>query len=70
MAIMELLRRSCDELGQTVLIVTHESRAAARAARVVFLVDGRIVTEVRCKGLSEMGQRVRAVPGTTESLTT
>jgi len=69
-AIMELLRRSCDELQQTVVIVTHDSRAAAYADRVVFLADGRISTEVRFEGLTDMGQRVRAVLETMERLTT
>lgn len=68
--IMELLRRSCDELGQTVVIVTHDSRAAAYADRVVFLADGRIRTEVQCRGLPDMAQRVRIVLETLESLTT
>jgi putative ABC transport system ATP-binding protein len=45
--IMELLRRSCDELGQTVIIVTHDPRAASYADRVVFLRDGQIVNEMR-----------------------
>jgi putative ABC transport system ATP-binding protein len=68
-AIMELLRRSCDDLGQTVVIVTHDSRAAAYADRVVFLADGQISTEVYCKGLADMGQRVRVVLETMERLT-
>jgi putative ABC transport system ATP-binding protein len=32
-----------DELGQTVVMVTHDAQAAAAADRVVVLVDGRIV---------------------------
>lgn len=66
--VMELLRRSCDELGQTVVIVTHDSRAAAYADRIVFLADGKISTELCCKGLADMGQRVRAVLEMMESL--
>jgi putative ABC transport system ATP-binding protein len=69
-SIMEILRRSCDELGQTVVIVTHDSRAAAYADRVVFLADGDVVTEVHCQGLADMGQRVRLVLETLESLAT
>jgi putative ABC transport system ATP-binding protein len=69
-AIMELMRRSCDELGQTVVIVTHDSRAAAYADRVVFLADGQVTCEVQCKGLTDMGQRVRAVLETMERLST
>ena len=39
---MDLLRRSCDELGQTIVVVTHDPRAASYADRVVFLRDGQI----------------------------
>lgn len=46
MAIMDLLRRSCDELGQTIVVVTHDPRAAAYADRVVFLGDGQIIGEL------------------------
>jgi putative ABC transport system ATP-binding protein len=43
--IMTLLRRSCEELQQTVVVVSHDPRAAAFADRVVFLKDGNIVRE-------------------------
>lgn len=46
-AIMELLRRSCSELHQTIIIVTHDPRAAAYAERVVFLKDGLILFELK-----------------------
>jgi len=42
-AMMELLRESAKELGQAIVMVTHDPRAAAYADRVVFLRDGRIV---------------------------
>lgn len=42
-AILDLLRRSCDDLQQTIVMVTHDPRAASYADRVVFLKDGRIV---------------------------
>lgn len=45
--IMELLRRSCKELGQTIVMVTHDPRAAAYANRVVFLRDGKVLSELR-----------------------
>jgi putative ABC transport system ATP-binding protein len=44
--ILELLRRSVDEYGQTIVMVTHEARAAAMANRVLFLADGLIVREL------------------------
>jgi putative ABC transport system ATP-binding protein len=45
-AIMELLRQSCDELNQSIVVVTHDPRAAAYADRVVFLRDGRLDGEL------------------------
>jgi putative ABC transport system ATP-binding protein len=59
MAIMDLLRRSCDELGQTIVVVTHDPRAAAYADRVVFLGDGLIIGEVSYDGVGEMDDRLR-----------
>ena len=44
--ILGFLRRSVDEFGQTVVMVTHEPTAAAYADRVLFLADGRIVGEL------------------------
>ena len=44
--ILELLRHSVEELGQTIVMVTHEARAAAIADRVLFLDDGNIVREL------------------------
>src|SRR5688500_5035506 len=41
--VLALLRTAVDELGQTVVMVTHDAQAAAVADRVVVLVDGRIV---------------------------
>ncbi len=40
------LRRSVDEFGQTIVMVTHDPNAASYAQRVVFLADGRIVDEM------------------------
>jgi putative ABC transport system ATP-binding protein len=38
--VLELLRNSVDELGQTIVMVTHDPQAAARADRILFLADG------------------------------
>jgi putative ABC transport system ATP-binding protein len=43
--ILQMLRRSVDELGQTIVIVTHDPIAAAYADRILFLNDGQIVRE-------------------------
>ena len=45
--VLHLLRRSVDEHGQTVVMVTHDPVAAAYTDRVVFLADGRVVSEQR-----------------------
>ncbi len=45
-AVLAFLRRSVRELGQTVVMVTHDPSAAAYADRVVFLADGRVVDEM------------------------
>ncbi len=44
--LLEFLRRSVDEFGQTIVMVTHEATAAGYADRVLFLADGRIVDEM------------------------
>ena len=44
---LELLRRTVDEHGQTVVMVTHDPVAAAYTDRVLFLADGRLVDELR-----------------------
>jgi putative ABC transport system ATP-binding protein len=44
--ILTLLRASADEYHQTIVMVTHEPRAAAIADRVLFLADGEIVKEL------------------------
>ena len=45
--VMQILRHSVDRLGQTVVIVTHDAKAASYADRVLFLADGRFVDELR-----------------------
>ncbi|MFE9955439.1 ABC transporter ATP-binding protein [Micromonospora sp. NPDC005299] len=44
--VLRLLREAVDTLGQTVVMVTHDPKAAAHADRVVFLADGRLVDEL------------------------
>jgi putative ABC transport system ATP-binding protein len=58
--LLQFLRSVVDDLGQTVLMVTHDPGAAAYADRVVFLVDGTIVQELtdptKDRVLNIMGQ--------------
>ena len=44
--ILTFLRRAVDEMGQTIVMVTHDPMAASYADRIVFLADGRIVDEM------------------------
>ena len=44
--ILELLRNSVDTYGQTMVMVTHEARAAVIADRILFLADGLIVKDL------------------------
>ena len=44
--LLDMTRAAVDGLGQTVVMVTHDARAASYADRVVFLADGRIVNAI------------------------
>jgi putative ABC transport system ATP-binding protein len=44
--ILEVLFRSCNDLGQTIVLVTHDAKAAAFADRVLVFVDGRVGDEI------------------------
>ena len=44
--ILDFMRRAVDQLGQTIVMVTHDPVAAAYADRVIFLADGKIVDEL------------------------
>ena len=41
--LLSLLRRSVDDFGQTIIMVTHDAQAASYADRLLLLADGRIV---------------------------
>jgi len=41
--ILEFMRRAVDELGQTIVMVTHDPQAAGYSQEALFLADGRIV---------------------------
>jgi len=44
--ILSFMRRAVDELGQTIVMVTHDPVAASHSQRVIFLNDGRIVDQM------------------------
>ncbi|HLH15405.1 MAG TPA: ABC transporter ATP-binding protein, partial [Solirubrobacteraceae bacterium] len=52
--ILDLLRASADHYGQTIVMVTHDPRAASIADRIMFLADGLIVKELSDTSASQV----------------
>ncbi len=61
--VLDFLRRAVDELDQTMVMVTHDAGAAARAGRVLFLGDGRIVDEMADPSADAILDRVKELGG-------
>jgi len=59
--VLQLLRQSVDELGQTVVMVTHDANAAATADRIVVLDDGKIVHDGSAGTADEVHDLMRTV---------
>ncbi|WP_420644567.1 ABC transporter ATP-binding protein [Candidatus Leptofilum sp.] len=60
-AILELLRESAEVLEQTIVMVTHDPRAASYADRVVFLKDGRIEQNLPIQAKSGANDDIRNI---------
>ena len=58
--VLGFLRRSVHEMGQTVVMVTHDPMAASYADRVLFLADGRIVDEMAEPTADRVLERMKA----------
>jgi len=56
--VLQHLRRLVDREGQTIVMVTHDPMAAAFSDRVLFLVDGRLVEELRRPEVSTIATRL------------
>ncbi|MDQ1439199.1 MAG: putative transport system ATP-binding protein [Acidimicrobiaceae bacterium] len=61
--ILDFMRNAVDQLGQTIVMVTHDPLAAAYADRVVFLADGRIVDEVADPTAERVLDRMKQLGG-------
>ena len=59
--VLEFLRTSVAEFGQTVVMVTHDPVAASYAERVVFLADGRIVDELTAPTADRVLDRMKGL---------
>ncbi|NPC44389.1 ABC transporter ATP-binding protein [Nocardioides sp. zg-1230] len=57
-ALLRFLRDACDDLGQTIVMVTHDPLAAAHADRVVLLTDGRVIEEITDPTASAIADRM------------
>ena len=59
--ILELLRQSVEDYGQTTVMVTHDAKAAAIADRVFFLADGEIVKRLGSASQAEVLEALNSV---------
>ena len=57
--VLHFLRRAVDDLGQTIVMVTHDPTAASYADRIVFLADGRIVDEMTSPTAERVLERMK-----------
>jgi putative ABC transport system ATP-binding protein len=61
--ILQLVRRSVDELGQTTVMVTHDAVAATIADRVLFLADGEIAKSLARPSQAQVIDAIQEVAG-------
>ncbi|WP_414690956.1 ABC transporter ATP-binding protein [Nocardioides sp.] len=59
--VLRFLRRSVDEFGQTIVMVTHDPVAASYCDRVVFLRDGRVVDELSRPSREQILERMASL---------
>jgi putative ABC transport system ATP-binding protein len=59
--LLKFLQRSVQELGQSVVMVTHDPRSAAYADRVIFLADGTVVSELSGPTADSVLERMRTL---------
>jgi len=59
-SVLSFLRTSVREMGQTIVMVTHDPTAASYADRVLFLADGRIVEEMIAPTAERVLERMKA----------
>ena len=65
--VLRFLRDAVDELGQTVVMVTHDPGAAARADLVLFLADGQIVDRMDRPTAEAVLERLKRFDGLRKS---
>jgi putative ABC transport system ATP-binding protein len=60
-ALLAFMRTTVDELGQTIVMVTHDATTASYADRVIFLADGRLVDELREPTIVSVLDRIKGL---------
>ena len=61
--VLDILRTAVDKDNQTVVIVTHDAKAASYADRVVFLADGKLVNELHNPTMEAIHQVMAEIEG-------
>jgi putative ABC transport system ATP-binding protein len=64
-ALLGFLRHAAHDLGQTIVMVTHDPHAASYADRVVFLADGRVVDELTTPTVAHVLSRMAGLDAAT-----
>ena len=57
--VLAFMRHAVDDMGQTIVMVTHDPTAASYADRIVFLADGRIVDEMYSPTAEKVLERMK-----------
>ncbi len=65
--VLDLLRHSCDDLGQTIVMVTHDAHAATYADRIVFLKDGKIAHDCGRLGRDDIYDVIKSLEDASRS---
>ncbi|MEM8746678.1 MAG: ABC transporter ATP-binding protein [Actinomycetota bacterium] len=61
--ILDFMRRAVRELGQTIVMVTHDPNAAAYADRVIFVADGHVVDELADPSADDVLDKMKHLGG-------
>lgn len=61
--LLSFLRKSVDEYGQSIVMVTHDANAASYADRIIFLDDGKIVDEMKNPTVTKILDKLKKLGG-------
>ena len=61
--VLAFMRKAVEEMGQTIVMVTHDPTAASYADRILFLADGRVVDELVAPTPDRVLDRLKTLGG-------